>query len=138
MGYTISKANAILSTDFNKNYYIGLSSTAPNDNGGGFTEPSPNLGYKRAKLTTGSASGKIIQTEEIMYFGEAVKGNWGTMRYFGVFTSETSDTPHYFGKIDVEGGVPVNKGEVGLIRAKHFRVGLDIDSLPPLPDEDDE
>ena len=128
MGYTITKANSILNADFGSSYYIGLSTTTPTESGGNFTEPSASAGYKRPRLTTGSASNKQIQTTDIMYFGEATS-NWGTMTYFGIFTSQTGGTPHYFGKIDVDGGVTVTSGQVGLVRANELKIGLDKTSL---------
>lgn len=128
MGYTIEKANSILNADFKNTYYIGLSSTVPTESGGNFNEPTSASGYKRAKLTTGLASNKQIQTTEYMYFGEALS-DWGTMLYFGIFTSQTGGTPHYFGKIDVAGGVTVVTGQVGLVRNNNLKIGLDKDSL---------
>jgi hypothetical protein len=128
MGYTIEKANSILNADFKNTYYIGLSTTVPNDAGGNFTEPLASAGYKRPKLAVKSASNKQVQNYEIMYFGEATS-DWGTILYFGIFTSETEKVPHYFGKIDKEGGVTVLKDQVGLVRANELKIGLDKDSL---------
>lgn len=41
----------------------------------------------------------------------------------------TEKVPHYFGKIDKEGGVTVLKDQVGLVRANELKIGLDKDSL---------
>lgn len=123
MGFTTNKANSILNNEFAKTYYIALSTTTPNDNGGNVTEPSSSSGYKRCQmLAMGSASYKQIQNTDIMYFGEAV-ADWGTITHFAVYTSSTGGTPHYYGAL--ASPVTVTTGQVGLIRASNFKVGLD-------------
>ena len=63
-------------------YYIGLSSTAPNISGGNVTEPLSNSGYKRVKLENLSepADG-VITNEQAISFDEST-ANWGTMSHF--------------------------------------------------------
>lgn len=62
-------------------YYIGLSSTAPNISGGNVTEPLSNSGYKRVKLENLSepADG-VITNEQAISFDEST-ANWGTMSH---------------------------------------------------------
>lgn len=66
-------------------YYIGLSSTAPNISGGNVTEPLSNSGYKRVKLENLSepANG-VITNEQAISFDEST-ANWGTMSHFVIY-----------------------------------------------------
>lgn len=66
-------------------YYIGLSSTAPNISGGNVTEPLSNSGYKRVKLENLSepADG-VITNEQAISFDEST-ANWGTMSHFIIY-----------------------------------------------------
>ena len=66
-------------------YYIGLSSTAPNISGGNVTEPLSNSGYKRGKLENLSepADG-VITNEQAISFDEST-ANWGTMSHFVIY-----------------------------------------------------
>lgn len=66
-------------------YYIGLSSTAPNISGGNVTEPLSNSGYKRVKLENLSepADG-VITNEQAISFDEST-ANWGTMSHFVIY-----------------------------------------------------
>lgn len=66
-------------------YYIGLSSTAPNISGGNVTEPLSNSGYKRVKLENFSepADG-VITNEQAISFDEST-ANWGTMSHFVIY-----------------------------------------------------
>jgi hypothetical protein len=66
-------------------YYIGLSSTAPNISGGNVTEPLSNSGYKRVKLENLSepADG-VITNKQAISFDEST-ANWGTMSHFVIY-----------------------------------------------------
>ena len=66
-------------------YYIGLSSIAPNISGGNVTEPLSNSGYKRVKLENLSepADG-VITNEQAISFDEST-ANWGTMSHFVIY-----------------------------------------------------
>ena len=66
-------------------YYIGLSSTAPNISGGNVTEPLSNSAYKRVKLENLSepADG-VITNEQAISFDEST-ANWGTMSHFVIY-----------------------------------------------------
>ena len=66
-------------------YYIGLSSTAPNISGGNVTEPLSNSRYKRVKLENLSepADG-VITNEQAISFDEST-ANWGTMSHFVIY-----------------------------------------------------
>ena len=66
-------------------YYIGLSSTAPNISGSNVTEHLSNSGYKRVKLENLSepADG-VITNEQAISFDEST-ANWGTMSHFVIY-----------------------------------------------------
>lgn len=66
-------------------YYIGLSSTAPNISGGNVTEPLSNSGYKRVKLENLSEQADgVITNEQAISFDEST-ANWGTMSHFVIY-----------------------------------------------------
>lgn len=66
-------------------YYIGLSSTAPNISGGNVTEPLSNSGYKRVKLENLSEpTDGVITNEQAVSFDEST-ANWGTMSHFVIY-----------------------------------------------------
>lgn len=66
-------------------YYIGLSSTAPNISGGNVTEPLSNSGYKRVKLENLSEpTYGVITNEQAISFDEST-ANWGTMSHFVIY-----------------------------------------------------
>lgn len=91
--------------------YLALSSTAPNAEGGGVSEPVGN-GYARAliggynqpqkmtaavvDLSTGIASSS---NDQEIHFNEAT-GSWGTLTHFAIYTSATGGTPRYVGQLD--------------------------------------
>ncbi len=79
-----TKENPALPTE----YYIGLSSTAPNVNGSGVTEPAAAAGYARVKLSDLSAptNGVVSNTADIN-FAEST-ASWGTVSHFVIFDAQ--------------------------------------------------
>ena len=69
------------SPEIPSNYYIGLSTSAPNVNGTNVNEPSTSAGYARVKLTTLSepASGVVTNTQAINF----------TITHFVIYDSDT-------------------------------------------------
>ena len=74
--------------------YLGFSSTAPNDDGTGFTEPSGG-GYARTLIGSssqpmtqkmGAPSNRHIENSEIIYAPETT-APWVDLRYWGYFTA---------------------------------------------------
>lgn len=65
--------------------YLGLSSTAPDVDGSGATEPSTSAGYARVELTSLDVpvNGVITNASEIS-FPES-SDSWGTMTHFVIF-----------------------------------------------------
>ena len=93
-----------------QNAYLALSSTAPNAEGGGVTEPVGN-GYARTLIggynqPTKMASATIDTTTGIatttndqeIHFNEAT-GAWGTLTHFAIYTSQTGGTARYVGQL---------------------------------------
>lgn len=87
--------------DLGGTVYIGLSSTAPNADGTGVTEPSGNgygrvlIGNYHQSLTQkfGAAENGVSANEEIIYFPEST-GSWGaTLTHFVLFNSKDSTDP---------------------------------------------
>ena len=69
-------------------FWIGLSTTTPNINGGNVTEPSPGAGYARVKLTMLSQpSAGVVTNESNSDFNEST-GSWGTVTYFVIYDSQ--------------------------------------------------
>ena len=69
-------------------YYIGLSTSAPEMDGTGVTEPSASAGYKRVLLDSLSepATG-VVSNEADINFEEST-ANWGTVTHFVIYDAE--------------------------------------------------
>lgn len=68
-------------------YYIGLSSTAPNADGGNVSEPASSAGYERVKLEVLSEpTAGVITNKSAISFNEST-ANWGTMTNFVIYDS---------------------------------------------------
>ncbi len=78
--------------------FIGLSSTTPNANGTGVTEPVGN-GYARESLTMGASSGGVRENTNAVQFA-AVGGDWGNMSHSVFYTAITGGTPIGFDDLD--------------------------------------
>jgi hypothetical protein len=88
-------------------WYIGLSTTAPNDDGSGFTEPVGSS-YARVAVTNNVANWPAATTVA----GETTKQNgakitypnptgaWGQLAYWGAFLTSTGGTPEYSNPLD--------------------------------------
>ena len=111
--------------------YIGLSSTAPNVDGTGFSEPATGAGYARVLIGTLTGGGFNVMgdpvenetaNEQIIFFPEAT-GNWGTMTHFGLFTSNDLNTkPIISGALTSSVSVPTNY--VALFRVGNFQLSI--------------
>lgn len=68
-------------------YYIGLSSTEPELDGSGVTEPSANDNYSRVPIASFGApdNGVITNTADIS-FNESIAA-WGTMTHYVIYDS---------------------------------------------------
>lgn len=128
MGYTLNKASSILAADFNASVYIGLSSTQPDANGGNFTEPAASTGYERKKLEELDKSIKAqIANAVQMAFNESIGSGYGTVAYFGAFTSATGGTPFFTGALTTP--QTIGAGYIPIFRRHQFVIGLDKGAL---------
>lgn len=71
------------------NYYIGLSTSAPNVSGGNVTEPTGG-NYARVQLSSLAASGTagVVTNNAAVSFPES-SAAWGTMTHFVIFDAST-------------------------------------------------
>src|SRR5690554_300091 len=93
------------------NLYIGLSTTAINNDGTGITEPDPLDAYARVEVTndatewpnTTAGGPSVKQNANELSFPTAT-GSWGTVTHFFFSTDPTSTDPEdiiAFGALDV-------------------------------------
>lgn len=68
-------------------YYIGLSTTEPNKDGSGVTEPPASAGYQRVMIEHLSAptDGKVSNEKPISFSRST--SNWGTVTHYVIFDS---------------------------------------------------
>lgn len=75
-------------------YYLGLSTTQPNLDGSGVTEPKELAGYARVKLDCLSVPKEgVITNTETIDFNEST-ADWGTITHFVVFDSPDVNSGH--------------------------------------------
>lgn len=128
MPFTTSKATALLAANFTENTYIGLSTTVPDDDGNNFNEPDSSSGYARAKM--GALNKEIdaqIANDAIIFFNESVGNGYGTVYYFGAFTSATGGKPFFIGMLT--NTLSIGSGYVPIFRKNQLVIGLDKDVL---------
>lgn len=88
-------------------WYLGLSTTAPADDGSNFTEPV-GTAYARVAVTNNATSFPPAATSQgITTKQNGVKmtfpnptGSWGTLGYWGFFTASSGGTPEWSGPLD--------------------------------------
>lgn len=81
--------NTKTSPSLPKTYYIGLSTTIPNAEGGGYNEPSKSAGYTRVQLDSLSAPADgVVSNTSAIRFPEST-ASWGTVSYFVIFDADT-------------------------------------------------
>lgn len=78
-----------LSPTLPKKVYLGLSSTAPQVDGTGVSEPLASAGYHRVELTNLSepVNGVVSNDGEIQF--DESSASWGTITHFVLFDSPT-------------------------------------------------
>lgn len=122
MAVTDYYANTMLTSLFS-NAYIGLSTTTPNTDGTGVTEPASG-GYSRVSATSGSftASDGSVKNTGYIYFPEAT-ADWGTITHLCIFDGSASTARlRYFGKLTEQKAVAVNS--VPLFRPKSINISI--------------
>lgn len=90
-----------------KSSYLGLSTTAPNRDGTGYTEPDASAGYGRVKLGNDASSWQAMKAaslgattnESTIFFPEAT-ASWGTCTHYLLFDAETGGNLLAYGPLD--------------------------------------
>lgn len=78
-----------LSPTLPKKVYLGLSSTAPQVDGTGVSEPLASAGYHRVELTNLSEPvNGVVSNDGAIQFDES-SASWGTITHFVLFDSPT-------------------------------------------------
>lgn len=68
--------------------WIGLSTTTPNINGSGVTEPSGSAGYARVRLDMlSSPNAGVVTNQSNIDFNEST-ASWGTVTHFVIFDAQ--------------------------------------------------
>lgn len=79
--------------------WIGLSTTAPNANGGNVSEPSSDVGYSRVKLDMLSEPSEgVVTNNKSIEFNEST-ASWGTVTHFVIFDSENGGNLLQYGAL---------------------------------------
>lgn len=81
-------------------FYLGLSTTAPNAGGTGFSEPDASAGYSRVKLDNLSApENGVVSNSTDINFPEST-ASWGTVNYFVIFDAKNSGNLLMYGALN--------------------------------------
>ena len=68
-------------------YYLGLSTTTPDADGNGVTEPATTAAYARVELTSlGEPTAGVVSNTDVINFPEST-GAWGTITYYVIYDS---------------------------------------------------
>ncbi len=73
-------------------YYIGLSTSAPNVDGTGANEPSTDAGYARVKLTSLSTPTDGVVTNTLAINFNESTATWNTITHFVIYDSAEVDS----------------------------------------------
>lgn len=123
-----AQANSFLSTIF-QNSYLGLSTTAPDENGGNVSEPPKSAGYERHQLTALEmevpANGQI-HNKLAIFMGESLD-SWGIITHLIVSKSKEGGTVIFHAPLNAPVAVP--EGHVPVFRKGALIVGIDKDVL---------
>ena len=109
------------------NYYLGLSTSAPQTNGEGVKEPSTNgTGYTRVALTNLSepTNGVVKNTKNIS-FSESLS-SWGTITHYVVYDAPTNGNLLFYGTLAAN--CTVDKNAVVTIKSGELTITLSNDA----------
>ena len=107
--------------------FIGLSTTTPNDDGTGFTEPVGNA-YARVS-TTGADWGPASGTAPAVKSNTAAKsfatatGSWGTVTHFGLFTAASGGLLKWWGVLGTAKAIGNNDTPSFAVAALQLKLG---------------
>ncbi len=96
-------------------WYLGLSTTVPNEDGSNFTEPVGGA-YARVAITNNAtnfpaattSAGTTTKTNGAAFTFPNPTGTWGLILYYGFFTAASGGVPDYVGALDT--GITVKSG----------------------------
>lgn len=126
-GFTPAAAQELLLKKITAGTSVGLSSTAPTEEGKNFTEFRADMGYKRATFgTINTKKDGQIANDDIIFFFVAL-GNMGSATHLGLFESILSKTPFFVAELDAP--LEIQENYVPLIREHKFIIGLDVDVI---------
>lgn len=88
-------------------WYLGLSTTIPNDDGTNFTEPVGGA-YARVPITNNATNfppAQTVSNDTTKINGAKFTfvnptGQWGSISHYGFFTAATGGTPEYSNALD--------------------------------------
>lgn len=145
MPFSTTYANEILNFIFSKSsglaspttVFLGLSVNDPEESKGAFTELSGDT-YQRIAISQngatypdyiGTASGREIKNTKQINWTKATK-DWSAVKGFGLFSTEKSGSPFYYGKLDLtgeqiaKGGLVCEKDAVMLFEAGKLKISF--------------
>lgn len=111
MGATDARERAILDSQFGSGspatWYFGLSTTQPNDDGTGFTEPSGGAYARVAKTNNATnfpaaatVSGVTSKSNGTKITFPDPTASWGSVGWYGIFTASSGGTPEWHNPLD--------------------------------------
>lgn len=111
MGASDARERAILDALFGSGspatWYFGVSTTAPNDDGTGFTEPVGGSYARVAKTNNvtnfpaaATVSGVSSKTNGTKITFPNPTGNWGALIWYGIYTASSGGTPEFVFPLD--------------------------------------
>lgn len=82
-------------------YYVALSTTTPNTDGTGVTEPpTSSSGYARVELTSLSAPADgVIKNSSAVSFAESLS-DWGVITHYAVYDAETGGNLLFYNALE--------------------------------------
>lgn len=119
-----SYGNGLVNELVNSYHYLALSSTEPQKDGTGVTEPSGN-GYARVQLGSSyfpNASNCSVSNNNEIHFNEATAAWDGSYQYACIYTSKTGGTLQAWGKL--QNAITVAANTVPLIRVGQFTISI--------------
>lgn len=111
MGATASRERAIADSQFGSaspaTWWLGLSTTTPNDDGTGFTEPVGGA-YARVSITNNTTNfpaattvdGVTSKSNGTKFTFVNPTGTWGVIVAYGFFLASSGSTPEYWNPLD--------------------------------------
>lgn len=103
-------------TFFPSTLYLAVSTTAPNEDGTGITEPGGGIGYARVAVPNNGTTfdvaalnGDIAEKKNAVGLNFlAATGSWGTLTHWIFFDSLTGGIPLIFGVLNPTANIAVN------------------------------